>query len=79
MSERIGTKQRPIIDALKAGGVLLNEYGTWSLREKSGPWYTVNRERCMGLYVRGFIMADGVDEARVIRVRYVLTEKGKRA
>lgn len=76
MSERVGPKQRPIIEAMKAGAVLLNEHGTWSLRDKSDRWYVVNRERCMGLYVRGFIMADGEFAGHA---RYVLTEKGKRA
>jgi hypothetical protein len=74
---RIGPKQRLITDALKAGGELRMLYGEWSLYEASGVWRGVSRERCMGLYVRGFIMHDG--ETPGGRAIYRLTEKGKQA
>jgi hypothetical protein len=71
----IGPKQRAIIDALKAGGELRMRYGEWSLYEADGKWSDVNRERCMGLYVQGYIMHTG--ETPGGRAVYGLTEKGK--
>lgn len=67
----IGPKQRPIIEALKAGGVL------WMLRTVVSSLYPQNRERCMGLYVRGFIMHDG--EVAHGWAIYRITEKGRKA
>jgi hypothetical protein len=72
----IGPKQRPIIEALKQGAYLTMRYGKWTLCER-GKNSAANRERCMGLYVRGFIMADG--ETEFNEAIYRLTEKGKRA
>lgn len=68
----IGPKQRPIIEDLKRGYILYQEDGRWYFNY--GIRY-LNRERCMGLYTRGFIMADGTEDTRT---RYVLTDKGRR-
>jgi hypothetical protein len=76
MADYIGPKQRPIIEAMKDDGWLQNHEGRWSLFRGTVWWRSENRERCMALYVRGFIMADGYQGSGI---RYVLTEKGKAA
>lgn len=70
-----GKRQREIIEALKSGAELVQRDGRWRL--ENGMSYFVDKERCMGLYVRGFIMADGM--ASNGGFLYKLTEKGKRA
>ena len=74
MNSYIGPKQRPIIEALKRGGLLWMRNGKWMLRSFVSI-RSQNRERCMGLYLRGFVMHDTVDGWAIYR----LTEKGKRA
>jgi hypothetical protein len=74
----IGTKQRTILTALKAGGELRVEHGEWSLYETNGKWATENRERCMRLFEQGYIMADSRPTPGG-RWRYVLTRKGEEA
>jgi hypothetical protein len=75
MSEYIGPKQRPIIDALKAGGELRMRDGRWRLWDK-GVSSSMPRDSCMGLYTRGFIMFVGHTASN--KAIYRVTEKGKR-
>ena len=71
-----GKRQRAILTAIQ-GGELRQEDGAWSIYTADGAWYAADRARCMALYAAGYIMADGVTVGG--RIRYTLTEKGKRA
>lgn len=77
MSNYIGPKQREIIAVLKQGAELVQDLGRWRIRHDMGKSYFVNRERCVGLYVRGFLMSDGLASSGGFLYR--LTEKGKRS
>lgn len=74
MTDSIGPKQRELIAALQGGAELLQRNGQWRVRHDRGMSYIVNRERCMALYVRGFLMADGETDGAT---RYTLTTKGR--
>lgn len=77
MSDYIGPIQQAIVWTLRRGTMLYQEQGRWYTTDAAGlNRRYLNRERCMGLYTRGFLMSVGMEETRV---RYVLTEKGKRA
>lgn len=71
----IGPKQRTIIEALKAGGELVQNQGQWRMRHDMGKSYFLDKRPCMALYTRGFLMCDG--QASNGGFIYQLTEKGK--
>lgn len=74
MKHRLGRHQKVIIEAMRAGAMLWNYEGRWFLNDD-----VVNRERCMGLYVYGYIMGGNAEDLpdRRWRQRYTLTEQGK--
>jgi hypothetical protein len=81
VSNRLGKLQRRIIAALRDGAVLYNESGLWYWQQDSGTRHDVTDASCLTLYTRGFVMADGMEagvfSGSAVRVRYVLTERGK--
>lgn len=74
MTNYIGPKQRPIIEALKGGGKLYQAAGWWYFSSGDVIQFQ-SRRRCFALYIRGFLMA----EQEGMLTRYSLTEKGKQA
>jgi hypothetical protein len=71
MTHRIGPKQRAILRAVADGQELWKLDRRWKLDEK-----TVNRERCMTLFMRGYIM---MTSEWINGYRFVLTDKGRAA
>jgi hypothetical protein len=71
----IGRRQRAILAALKRGATLKRD-AAWRyiVTEPNGRTWPAPRESCLGLHLRGYLMADKDGETTV----YTLTEKGKR-
>lgn len=74
MTNRIGPKQRRILQAINNGGELYQAKGWWYFSAADCPAQFQSRRRCFALYIRGFLMAESVNG---FFTRYVLTEKGK--
>lgn len=73
MGEYIGPRQAALLVAMKRGQRLYQEDGRWYLIGGANVKRYQNRERCMGLFVRGFITGS-MEETRT---RYTLTVKGE--
>jgi hypothetical protein len=78
MSDYIGPKQQALVWSLRRGALLRQENGRWYTTDAAGLNRRYhNRERCMGLYLRGFLMATNSTPDR--HWHYVLTDKGRNA
>lgn len=71
MTHRIGPKQRAILQAIADGQELWRHQRHWEMNGK-----TVNQERCLTLYFRGYLMGMGIEDSRE---RFQLTDNGKAA
>jgi len=80
VTHRLGPHQRALAQQMMDGARLYRIDAGFYL-EHRGKRTKVNRERVMGMYVRGLLSIDRTDELSdgSSRDRYVLTEVGERA
>lgn len=84
-TDRLGPEQINLLRCVRRLNVALyQEQGRWyHLCGDCGRRTYHNRERCMSLYLRGFLMTGGTEEGAAFaggsRTAYHLTEKGKAA
>lgn len=75
-TEYIGPRQQAILDAMDGGAELWQRPGTNGYSRFDLDGKAANREACMALFLRGYMM---IVEERGRDYRLVLTDKGRRA